>query len=79
VLANAGGVSTSYFEWVQNLAGYYWSYEAVLEKLQPLMEGAFSDVWRMYQQKKQVSLREAAYLIAMKKVIDVMLVRGQTD
>ncbi len=77
VLANAGGVSTSYFEWVQNLQGYYWSREEVLSKLQPLMESSFADVWQMFQNHDQLSVREAAYLIAMKKVIDAMILRGQ--
>ncbi|MBQ6154275.1 Glu/Leu/Phe/Val dehydrogenase [bacterium] len=77
VLDNAGGVSTSYFEWVQNLYGYSWSYQEVLDKLKPLMESSFADVWQMYQDHRGISLRQAAYLIAIKKVIDNMIVRGQ--
>lgn len=77
VLANAGGVSTSYFEWVQNLQGYYWSKAEVLSKLEPLMEDSFADVWQMYSAAKNISLRQAAYIIAMKKVIDVMITRGE--
>lgn len=76
VLANAGGVSTSYFEWVQNLQGYYWSKTEVLSKLEPLMESSFADVWHTYTSQKDISLRQAAYIIAMKKVIDVMIMRG---
>jgi len=76
VLNNAGGVSTSYFEWVQNLQGYYWTHEEVLAKLQPLMESSFADVWQMFEAKKNITVRQAAYLIAMKKVIDVMMIRG---
>lgn len=76
VLANAGGVSTSYFEWVQNLQGYYWSREEVLSKLQPLMESSFADVWQMFTSHQDISLRQAAYVIAMKKVIDTMILRG---
>ncbi|MDO5561365.1 MAG: Glu/Leu/Phe/Val dehydrogenase [bacterium] len=77
VLANAGGVSTSYFEWVQNLQGYYWSKTEVLSKLEPLMESSFTDVWQMYTANKNISVRQAAYIIAMKKVIDVMIARGE--
>ena len=77
VLANAGGVSTSYFEWIQNLQGYYWDHQTVLNRLEPLMKSSFHDVWRTFIQEKTLSLREAAYVIAMKKVIDVMMIRGQ--
>lgn len=76
VLANSGGVTTSYFEWVQNVSGDTWDYEKVMNKLQPLMQSAFADIWQMYQNKKGVSVRQAAYLIAMKKVIDTTWCRG---
>jgi len=77
VLDNAGGVSTSYFEWAQNLQGYYWTKEEVLAKLQPLMEGSFADIWQIYEQHPGISLRQAAYLKALKKIVDTMLIRGQ--
>jgi glutamate dehydrogenase len=76
VLANAGGVSTSYFEWVQNLAGYYWSKEEVIGKLQLLMEKSFAEMWEI-KVKTQQDGRMATYITAVKRVADVMLLRGR--
>ncbi len=75
VLANAGGVTTSYFEWVQNLAGYYWTKDEVLAKLQPLMEKSFDQMWEL-KSKAGLSARMATYSSAVKQVVDAMLVRG---
>jgi glutamate dehydrogenase/leucine dehydrogenase len=76
VLANAGGVSTSYFEWVQNLQGYSWSLSEVLQKLEPLMVSAFADVWQLYK-KNDYPLRRAAYAIAVKRVVESLILRGR--
>lgn len=75
VLANAGGVSTSYFEWVQNLQGEMWDKPTVLSELEPLMVTSFQAIWEMAQ-THNLSLRQAAYSRAMKRVIDAMMLRG---
>lgn len=76
VLANAGGVSTSYFEWIQNLQGYSWQLVEVLNKLEPLMVSAFADIWQLYK-KNDYPMRRAAYAIAVKRVVQSLLLRGR--
>lgn len=75
ILANAGGVSTSYFEWVQNLYGYYWSKDEVIAKLTQLMQKSATAVWQMMATTKKDG-RTSAYAIAVKRVVDAMLARG---
>ena len=75
VLANSGGVSTSYFEWVQNLQNYYWSREEVIEKLDKLMVKAFNNVYEAYE-KYGTDMRMAAYICAINRVAEAMRVRG---
>jgi glutamate dehydrogenase len=69
-------VTTSYFEWVQNLHGFSWNKEEVLSKLKPMMVKAFNDMWEL-QQEQKIPGRMATYAIAVKKVIDAMMLRGQ--
>ncbi|UHA72940.1 Glu/Leu/Phe/Val family dehydrogenase [Paenibacillus sp. 481] len=75
VLASAGGVIVSYFEWVQNNQGYYWSEEEVMQKLQTLMTRGFHKVFELHQ-LKQVDMRLAAYMVGVRKMAEASRYRG---
>ncbi|MFS8540656.1 MAG: glutamate dehydrogenase, partial [Tissierellales bacterium] len=62
-------------EWVQNLYGYYWTEKEVEERQEVKMVQAFNDVWNL-KEEKGVTLRQAAYMISVKKVAEVMKLRG---
>lgn len=78
ILANAGGVTVSYFEWVQNKAGYYWSLDDVHHKLQKIMVKATNEIWDVYNQEK-VSMRTAAYILSLKNIADSIEAHGTQD
>ncbi|MGD8400875.1 MAG: glutamate dehydrogenase, partial [Bacillota bacterium] len=75
ILANAGGVVVSYFEWVQNIQSLSWTEMHVNGQLKEIMDRAFEAVWKIVQDK-QVTLRTGAYLIAVKRVVDAKTARG---
>lgn len=75
VLANAGGVTVSYFEQVQNAYNYYWTEKEVLAKLEPIMVGSFNEVWKT-KQKYNCDMRTAAYIVSVQRIADAMSARG---
>ena len=75
ILANAGGVTVSYFEWVQDRAFYFWSAEEVDTKLKEHMDHAFQQVWQTHQSDK-VNMRTAAYVVAVDRVAQAARARG---
>jgi glutamate dehydrogenase (NAD(P)+) len=75
ILANAGGVTTSYFEWVQDRHGYFWQEHEVNERLETKMVEAFNDVLQT-SLKYKVDLRTAAYVVAINRVATVTRMRG---
>ena len=75
ILANAGGVTVSYFEWVQGLQSFFWGEDEVNANLEKIMVRAFQDVLTISQQKK-IDMRIAAYILAIGRVAEATLLRG---
>ncbi|HEX6964495.1 MAG TPA: Glu/Leu/Phe/Val dehydrogenase [Gemmatimonadaceae bacterium] len=75
ILANAGGVTVSYFEWVQDRGGYFWTEETVNERLGRIMTKSFADVLDLSQRHK-VNMRTAAYMLSISRVAAVHRLRG---
>ena len=75
ILSNAGGVTVSYFEWVQDRQGYFWTLEEVNTRLDRIMRDSFHAV-HLQAQKHNVSMRIAAYMLAIDRVASAMTIRG---
>jgi glutamate dehydrogenase (NAD(P)+) len=75
ILANAGGVTVSYLEWVQNRLGHYWTENEVNEKADPMLERAFAEVWAAAKDHK-CSMRLAAYIVGIRRVAKAIELKG---
>jgi glutamate dehydrogenase (NAD(P)+) len=76
ILANAGGVIVSYFEWVQNRQRFYWSEERVNEELDSIIVDQFENLVEAYEERTLPSLRTAAYVVALQRVMNAGEQRG---
>jgi glutamate dehydrogenase/leucine dehydrogenase len=75
ILANAGGVTISYYEWVQNNMGYYWSFDEVASKMEDHLVRGFDATYQM-SQEKSVDMRRAAMAVAVQRVVDAFVIKG---
>ncbi|MBI1890881.1 MAG: Glu/Leu/Phe/Val dehydrogenase [Burkholderiales bacterium] len=75
VITNAGGVTVSYFEWVQDFSSYFWTEDEINQRLTHIMREAFNAVWQISEEKK-VSLRTAAFIVGCTRVLQAHEMRG---
>jgi len=75
ILANAGGVTVSYFEWVQNKAGYYWTLDTVHQRLHEIMVREFNTVYRLMEEKR-IDMRTAAYAVGLNRIGEAVESQG---
>jgi glutamate dehydrogenase (NAD(P)+) len=75
ILANAGGVVVSYFEWVQNIQSLTWDEEEVKLTLEKIMTRAFNEVWTEAE-RGDTSLRMGAYMVAIDRIVKAKIIRG---
>lgn len=75
VLASAGGVTVSYFEWVQNNQGFYWTEEEVETRLEDMMVKSFNNIYEMAQNRR-IDMRLAAYMVGVRKMAEASRFRG---
>ena len=75
VLANAGGVTVSYFEWVQDFSSFFWTEDEINQRLDRIMTDAFLSLWDV-KERHGVTLRTAAYIVACTRVLEARALRG---
>ena len=75
ILANSGGVVVSYFEWIQSIQSFFWDINEVNKNLENIMLKGFSDVWNV-SRKENVTMRDSAFIIAIKKIAKAVELRG---
>ena len=75
ILANSGGVIVSYFEWVQSIQSFFWGINEVNENLKKIMQKSFTEVWNL-SIKEKITLRDAAFILALEKIAKAVKLRG---